>query len=88
MLLKQLETIKEIVKFYNDGEEPEIKNTLNLDILCRIKTNWESMEYILCELDEKMPIDILFSHQKVGDYYEITFRTTKTNDIIKEILKN
>lgn len=88
MLLQNIKTIEEIIKFYNDGEGPEIKNTLNLDIVCRIKTNWESMEYILCELDEKMPIDILFSHQKVGDYYEITFRTIKVNNIIKEILKN
>lgn len=88
MLLAQLEIIKEIIKFYNNDEEPEIKNTLNLDIICKIKTNWESMEYILCELDEKLPVNILFSHQKVGDYYEITFRTKETNDIIKEILKN
>ena len=87
MLLAQLETIKEIIKFYNDGKEPEIKNTLNLDIMCRLKTNWESMEYILCELDEKLPVDILFSHQKRGEYYEITFRTVETNNIIKEILK-
>lgn len=88
MLLAQLETIKRIIKFYNDGKEPEIENTLNLNIVCRIKTNWESMEYILCELDEELPVNILFSHQKVGDYYEITFRTTETNNIIKEILRN
>ena len=86
MLLQQLKTIIEIIKFYNNGKEPKIINTLNLDIICQIDTNWESMEYILCELDHKLPINILFSHEKKNGVYEITFRTKETNDIIKEMI--
>lgn len=89
MLLQHMKTIEETIKFYNDGKAPKVKNTLNLDIVCRINnTNKESMQYILCELSEKLPNNILFSHQKDGNDYEITFRTTETNNIIKEILKN
>ena len=88
MLLQQLKKIEDIIKFYNDGESPEVKDTLGLDLICRINnTNWESMEYILCELDETLPVDILFSHKKINDdIYEITFRTKKVNDIIKGMI--
>ena len=80
MMLKIMKIVEDIVDKYSD--DYRFINDHELNVVCQIDTDEERIEFILAEIDEKLPAGIIFTHEYVCDEYEITFKKIKGNDIM------
>ena len=76
MMLKIMKSIENVVEKY--AKDYRFINDHELNVVCQIEADEENIECMLAEIDEKLPIGIVFSHVFADNECEITFKEVKT----------